>query len=1344
MTNFNFNGLTSPILPNIYISKIALDGNSSSLNKIAANRESAIEAHIDKRGPGMAGWTGNPKEQEYTSTPKLAVTYDLLLEVEELYDDLDDLVSGDIFKYIRVWVITFKGAKGKDAYKHLIGVPPLTLTPTNKFDEGPTGPLKIGELVAKHFHFEKPWPSEFGTEMDIDKDYKVESRTLDSFIEQSITPNEGNIDPKKHLSLKSKREIIKQKYKHIMPDGRTIYKIPVKIKQEIQGTIFPQNLSAIALCSLDLAAVFNDSGLNGQGYNFDINHEDMYGRIATEVIISNGKIPKQGMMFFISTDQITDEMGNSKFDNIMGTLWLGGVHKHQNRYMAGNHHDPDEEHPYLDYVLVDLHRVHDYRQITQVKKQILNFNFQPNVISGVPYINNQLSNKPSADFSNLACFGDLLSTINTKRQVKLSFCIDWGKLIKKHCLIPGLIDRLASIDENFGIPFALNSFFAQKGIPNILSFKVYRKRVDTPSDVVNDIKKKLIYDSYPNIYYTGQVGGSNTKSEKTVEYNPPVKSALSPLKLKYGGGDPGFKGYMGHYVFTDYDIENISRGTYEYSLEVEITDPTLSYFVGLYSSINTGINNLKPLVSFINGSTSPLHSSGAGKELFDPITGQLTQTSKDIFVQNGWNTIVEDLDSPVMRALQSLQSFYALSDNNFSLDIEKLKNLLILDTATPDSISLINEILISTADKIKSIVDSYSTASIPKIHSFSDSGVKEKSLQGKTIVATIPKKKIKVEHSFSKKTELVSTTHSDAGYDFFGGIPLIEGGDGLPNKTTANIGFKSVNLQDYKNRSTKEFGYYMPTLPAGETPLPLLIPGAHAVSINPFQSLGRYFKVPFGATHLPKYIVDHTSNNENDYWMVINNILRYKMGLYGDSGADHRLGYGPEDKIEGSSIINAQMERILKEYQTLAYRGIYFPQDSVVNDKSTVSATTTEKKHQGVPANGLLGESQTNWYDFIKNPLPGGTMLEKAKETLGSKTLIKKMQLPWAENYGQEKLLLSLINATFIAPAALDLKLGSFDTLLKGSKIEKYLSNMYNAALSSLGTDSSMLVDPFTGEEVDMGIQSTAATNVVATWIKNIPPHVLVLLANLHPSMSNLLQYQQDAEILGNFRYFDDGGSPQVYELPAKSGQINTGQGAGPIGGLKMLAISTREDIQNQDLKIDKFGQFWFNHMNLVEVQYLAGYEKTEKTPKPNDKHAKYEEIFNSSVKAPIWKPLSTIHAAQLLQSADKGQQYHLLCRIVKKKYDFFNTKAYEALGLPLYDEYFLITTKKQVGGPGVAVPGYNAYVKGFPDKNTPASAAGLQIVQTMLYDEVSGESQMIYETLGEEVEEVEVGEVDL
>jgi hypothetical protein len=1312
MANFNFNGLINPVLPNIYISKVSLEGDNAATNKIAANRQSVIEMHIQPR-QSDGGWHGNPTADDYINKSKLTATYDMLIETHEVYGDLEGFVD-DIFSFIKVHLITFKGTKGKFAYKHLIG----SMDGSEMFGSLNMGSLIHGENSPNNpsgLEKNAPWPAEFG-DLSPDIDYKYSSKTLDKIIETSSFTG-GEIDPEK--ATVKRRDFIKQKFQHILPDGSVIYKIPVRIKQDIQGTAFPNDLACIAVCSLDVHQIFANVSYNTEdAHDFDVTWNESAGRTAGEVLIANGRTPKQGMIFFISTNQDTDVLGNSKFDNIMGDLWLGGVHKHGSRFMAGNTHDPNTDHPFLDYLMVDSKLVQDFRQLSQIKKQIINFNPEKSAITGANYVNNQLSSLPSANFDNLACFGDLIQTANTSRQVKMSFCIDWGKLVKKNCLMPAVLDSLAS-----QYPELMQPFFDKKGMPNILSFKIYRRRVDAKNDVINDTGEKLIYDGYPNIYYTSEFGKTIIKNDNIASYKPNVKSALVPLKLKYSLADAGFNGHMSHYTFTDYDIGTIARGTYEYSVEVEITDPTLSLFVDLYANIISGVNEMKPFVSFVNGGLNSLKSATANENIFNSATGQFTTKAKNFILENNWNAIGE-----VQQAIIAVATFSGIAGKTNNTDFfVKAANLLDPESATPDSINLVSDVLISVADKIKSIIDSFSTANIPKINSFADAGIKEKSLEGKTIVATIPKRKIKVKHAFSKKTEHAMTTDLDGGYDFLAN-PSTQWG--LKNLTTFQIGLRSVLFRDYMLRSNKEVKEYFPNWnlvsPISMT-LPLLVPNMQTSTINASANSGRYLKVHPGSVKLPKYIVDHSNNKEHHSWMVVNNVLRYKMGLHGDSGADHSLGYGPNDKINGSEKISAQMERILKEYQTLAQRGIYFPQ-------STWDVNAWNEDQIGVGA-ADIGNSEVDWEQMKNNPLPAeaGVTLEKTKNSMSSDALMKMQQLPWAQNYGQEKLLLCLINGTFAPTTTLNMKLGAFDTALKGSPIEKYINQFYDYV-------------------IDMGASAGEAAAATAVEIQSLPHHIAALLANLHPNTRELLTLQganqNNPDGDGQYAYFSQyptSANKGLYEPP--KGTIST---VAPD-----ITLVQEESIEDQNMRLHKFGQFWFDHMNLVEVQYLSGYETTQKAveSKPdyflddpeysNKSGVKYEDVYNGSVKAPVWKPLTVNIAGALLDDADNnaaGQQNHILCRLVRKKYNFFGQAAYNAFDLPVYDEYFLITSDTQVGGPKKPqIPRYNAYVDGYPTEKISAADPSLQMVMGLDMN-----SEYILEEVGDDTEDIEIGEIDL
>ena len=144
---------------------------------------------------------------------------------------------------------------------------------------------------------------------------------------------------------------------------------------------------------------------------------------------------------------------------------------------------------------------------------------------------------------------------------------------------------------------------------------------------------------------------------------------------------------------------------------------------------------------------------------------------------------------------------------------------------------------------------------------------------------------------------------------------------------------------------------------------------------------------------------------------------------------------------------------------------------------------------------------------------------------------------------------------------------------------------------------------------------------------------------------------------------------------------------------------------------MDRFGQFWFNHQNLGEIEYLAGYETTTAVPpieiqtsdeweaafgsiyasanqEPANSGTKYEDIYNSCLNSPIWKPL-TMEKVSLFGLDTVGQ---LLCRTKKYQNTLFNQRAYSSLDLPLYDEYFLI-------GWGSVNTNVNAFIEKLPNK---------------------------------------------
>ena len=118
------------------------------------------------------------------------------------------------------------------------------------------------------------------------------------------------------------------------------------------------------------------------------------------------------------------------------------------------------------------------------------------------------------------------------------------------------------------------------------------------------------------------------------------------------------------------------------------------------------------------------------------------------------------------------------------------------------------------------------------------------------------------------------------------------------------------------------------------------------------------------------------------------------------------------------------------------------------------------------------------------------------------------------------------------------------------------------------------------------------------------------------------------------------------------------------------------------------------NHQNLGEVEYLACYGQASPLPKkfivdttmgewkegnidahkqpyvqqqPSSK--KYDEVYNSTVKAPYWAPLSnSVLGASDWLSSMSDHPKHLLCRIKKHRDLMYNVSIHEALDLPVFE----------------------------------------------------------------------------
>ena len=1248
--SYEWNGLLDSALPNVYINRITLEQKNL---KPLSNNPYDITPHIDQSKLPVLGqqvtattyemggeiFLGKASEGVATSlTPTaggsqetLKVVFDTFLEFPNLSDD--DFFSLESLKdHLNIKVLLF-GPNGKSAYDFL---------------NGPNS-LKMKYLTNDF------WMGQF-FQGDTDIDVETSDYVYKSFPMASMANLFNEIkDGHETATLKH----VKQKYSKTLPDGTTVYKIPMRLELEYNNS-FPPSLFALVYCALDVEALDLESYGATAAQAADAT-ESATGRIASEVIIQNSKIQDKGMMFFVSNDQSVpdnDDLSmarNAAFNNLKGQLWFGGVHRMTTydppRYMAGNSHDAGM-HPFLDYVVVANRRIQDFRTINVMQKKLMNLNPITELVFGGNYTDLR-SNTAAKSFDDPALFSNLISSVNQKGFVKLFFSIDMGKLIRKHCDIPALLDKAAIIPDGGPLSVLLSP---QNLKP--LSFRVFRERIDVPNSVANqEADRKLIYDKYPQYYFF---------DEATAEYKheaPAKKAVLSSLvPVQLDAGKPNFNGSVKHYSLTDYSIDKSEGGKYRYSVEVEVADPTVPYLVSQYKKASSGLQMLKEFVSIAVDGTgkdnvgadapAPFYNSYLGE--FNPnapFSSGLTLEER-LGQLSGINDFKEACGAFEFLTTTLRDNWtQAISAHDIEDDPNKVEsfanlfsNMINIDSATPQSIVAVHEMFSTLTSQLKNTIESFSTAKIPKAdtgefccdesgNAFSGSPLLQTKMP---IGSAIPQRKIMVHHIFDDGGETVTTEQLDAGYDFLAS---------QVNQYDKNNGLKVINWSSYDLNAHAEYSHYFNSkLTTAEDNFEVALQFAgdnsqHPVTFSTLPMKGRFLTIPEqGASQpyvkLPSTIVDPDDNNDKSFWKAANNIIRYKFSLFGNPDSKSFLGYG-DDKIPGFDIsITPTMERIIKEYQSLNFKGTVFGRQQY--RASEISSVNKSGDHVENMAKDFTPPEE-GFFDVEGEPL----------ETDDSPNI----KLPWAENIGQENFLLALIMQNYLNLGFWDTRLRAFDPSISASPMGVYLNNaLYDAHP----------IEYYLGAATP-GASTTLITAAAGPALNDLPNQIKVLIINNANVAASMIEATIKTNPISDL-------NPSVqYSM---STTIKTGGAFKTYWQTHNLYSGPDEHIhatdttekRNQIMFLNKFGEFWFRHQNIVEIEYLSGYSTTQAI---SDAPFGYDNKYNSSVKAPIWSPLN------LDQNPTGGL---LLCRLKKyKNPTLFNQHIYDILDLPLYDEYFFI-----------------------------------------------------------------------
>ena len=171
------------------------------------------------------------------------------------------------------------------------------------------------------------------------------------------------------------------------------------------------------------------------------------GDVTGDIVLYNNQVQTEGMVFkiapFPSADPVSTEVAQQVYKKFgaPGEIWAGGVHLHNNLFMAGSKHS-EQRHPYLDYEMVSINKYQDNRIKKKIEREIINITEITTKLRSLTKFtsatNNLLFDKEKHD----AYISDIFLSQNKELDVQGTFLIDKNNIVKGECAMPFLFANI--------------------------------------------------------------------------------------------------------------------------------------------------------------------------------------------------------------------------------------------------------------------------------------------------------------------------------------------------------------------------------------------------------------------------------------------------------------------------------------------------------------------------------------------------------------------------------------------------------------------------------------------------------------------------------------------------------------------------------------------------------------------------------------------------------------------------------------------------------------------------------------------------------------------------------------
>ena len=434
-----------------------------------------------------------------------------------------------------------------------------------------------------------------------------------------------------------------------------------------------------------------------------VEHEDFeeifFGSISGEIVILDGQLQTEGVVFTISLDQEGRDpsLFIAKYGK-PGDTWVGGVHSHQGRFMAGATHT-DAAHPYLDTNIIPVRKYADNRVKEKLQKNIINVTQAFEKISSlsvrIPSQQNLLdfeSYKSKSYMSDIFLSQAGLSGPSSENptygaDVNGAFFIDKEQLFKNQSAMAFLFQNAQALAQDGNEGYAEEFYSKMYNLGTLERLTVFENE-----ELLNSINYAL---------QTNQTFVSKMDPEAPLQ---PANSKCAITKENFMFEN---KEGIDQFTFKRYKSKQIDGPT-TFKVKAEYKDPTVEYVKEMLSLLTKVIENIDTILTRTQITNS-----------FDENTGQINEALAKKYISELDPTDAIDEAGNIRSLVQLIttSNFWVYFYNpNMSPSLSTEVAVFFLNstnvmTATVDSLTLASSFLNELKEKIISNLKAFDKGS---------------------------------------------------------------------------------------------------------------------------------------------------------------------------------------------------------------------------------------------------------------------------------------------------------------------------------------------------------------------------------------------------------------------------------------------------------------------------------------------------------------------------------------------------------------------------------------------------------------------------------------------------------